>query len=152
MSKILLNPEAGAPIHEIQISGAKYFTEGDFKTDSIVKIEDDSVADTLLGIYGFLLEITPDEAKSFNNRQQNSLKCDKCDFTTIDKDKFTLHKKQHEAEEALDKELNIPIIGAKKVKQSNVDSQKQIDEQGKNEGLDVGEGLVDESPKIGAKF
>lgn len=149
MSKILHNPENGAEIKNISHEGTQYFTtkEGyEFKVGDIVKIEDEKAADFILETYGFLKEVTPEEAKNIKERKENNaFKCDKCDFSTDLEKKLTGHKLHHAKEEKIDRELGIRVVTGKKkeTKKGEVDTQSQIEQEALRDGL-IGEGLTKE--------
>ena len=154
MSKILLNPEAGAPIQDIQINGKKYFTEKPWEVNSIKKFENDIVADTFRGLFEFLIELTLDEAKThIEDQKRRSYKCTKCDLKTTTQLALDKHLEKHAKEEELEKELGVEAVSGEGEEKSpeSQDTQSILDSQAKNEGL-IGEGLVDETRPVVARF
>lgn len=152
MTKILLNPPVGAPISNVQVLGKKYFVEKPFEVDSMIKFEDDRVADDLLKLFEFLLPFTVEEAKHYKDDQaKRSFKCDKCSFATTTQLALDTHVGKHTKEEQMDKELGIEVVGAIPVATTELSGQELIDKQAASEGL-LGEGLVDEAPRVGARF
>lgn len=150
--KIILNPENGSDIQNVQIAGVKYFDEKPFEVDTMIKIEDDNVADVLLTLYEFLAELSLDEAKKYKeDKAKRIFKCDKCDMATTTQLALDKHLEKHAREEQLDKELGIEVISGKTLPQEQIDGQEIIDRQATADGL-FGEGLVDDSARVGARF
>lgn len=153
MARIILNPENGATIQNVQIAGVKYFVEKPFEVDTMIKIEDDTVAEVLLTIYEFLAEMTLDEAKKYKeDKAKRIFKCTKCDMATTTQLTLDKHLEKHAREEQLDKELGIEVIvGNTVAPEENIDGQEVIDKQASADGL-FGEGLVQENNTVGARF
>lgn len=147
MAKILHNPDNGGTIKNINFEGTYYFTsrEGnEFHIGDVVKIEDDKAADWMKGIYGFLREVTVDEAKKIKeDREKNKLKCDKCDYKTDNEKSLQGHSLHHSKEEKIDKELGIRVVSGSRpeAKVKEVETQDIIDAEASRDGL-IGEGLV----------
>lgn len=156
MSKILFNPDEGAPISNVTYEGTIYFAEKIFEPGSIFKFESEETAAFFQKIFGFLEGVSVERAKELMNKP--SLKCEKCEFTTRNKGILLNHQKKHVAEAELD-ELGIPVVrqtSQQKIASEmvNTDVQKQIDGEGRtfNDGYPglEGEGLVKESANPGA--
>lgn len=145
MSKILKNPADGAPISDVQIRGQKYFVEKPFEVNSLVKLEDDEVADDLLELFEFLALMTPEDAKSWKEEQaKKKYPCDKCEIILTTQQGLDSHKEVHERDEKLDKELGLEVIKSAPVVES-VKKEKETDpitQLARDQGLDYGEGLV----------
>ena len=152
--RIILNPPVGAPIQNVYIRGKQYFVEP-FEVDTMVKFEDDGVADDLMGLYEFLVPFTPEEAKDYKEDQaKRTFKCDKCDYKTTTQILLDKHVAGHLEEEKLDKELGIQVIQpVEKVEaEEEVTPQDAIDQLARSQGLDYGEGAVIEGKKKKGKF
>lgn len=147
MSKILLNPDAGAPIKDYMCLGTNHFDEKAFEPGSIFQFEDDREADDYLEHFGFLEEITPEDAKKFLAMQK--LKCSQCDFETRSKSELERHILAHDKERELS-DLGIPILKRKQTVGSLdkrvADLQKKIDQDSIDEGLLEGDGITDDKP------
>lgn len=145
MSKILYNPENGATIKDMVVGSVGYFNDSPFNPGDFVKIEDEQAADTIMDTFGFLEEVTIEQAKSIKDKKEkNTLRCDECDFTTDDQKKLTGHKLHHAKEDKIDKELGIKVVKGLKQdkKQVNPDEmQSIIDAEATSDGL-IGEGLT----------
>lgn len=149
--KILLNPKIGAIIKEVQIQGQVYFPEG-WEVDTIKKFEDDSVAGDFQELYGFLVEFTLEDAeRHLEDKNKKTFTCDKCDYVTVSEESLKKHTDKHLKDEELEKTLGLETVKTtKKLKETEKDLQKSIDEQGKKEGLTGG--LVDETRPVKARF
>ena len=148
--RIIFNPENGGVISNIWLDSVKYFPQGqELKPGDVVKVED-KLADFLMELYGFLQEMTKEEAvKYLEGRKAKKFKCDKCGFATDTEIALLGHNRHHEKEARLDDALGIPVIkGTGKVEE--VDTQSAIEAENKRNGLDVGEGLVklNMTPKV----
>lgn len=147
--KVLLNPDNGAPIKDFTpLNGETFFTNGDrFEPGTVFQFEDDRVADRFLQNFGFLQEITPEDAKKFMEFQK--LVCKTCGFTTRVKTEYDKHLLLHEKEKELS-ELGIPVIKKQKnlaeISQDVADMQKQIDAEDRADGLTEGAGLTNDQP------
>ena len=145
MAKIILNPTTGAPISNVQISGKKYFVEKAFETGTLIKLEDEATADVLLGLFEFLVYMTPEDAKSYREEQaKKKFPCDKCETVLMSQQGLDGHIKTHEESEKLDKELGIEVVEAapvvvKEVVEEPIDA---ITSDARLMGLDYGEGRV----------
>lgn len=154
--KILVNPDNGATITNVQINNTKYFVDKPFEIDSLIKIEDDSVADVILNLYEFVREVSLDEAKKYiEDKEKRKFKCERpgCDMATTTELTFKKHMEKHEREEQLDKELGIQVIAGKEISSSvdQVLGQDAIDAQARSDGL-FGDGLQEENSRIGARM
>lgn len=108
---ILLNPEDGAPIQNVQIKGQILFKNKPFEADSMRKFENKQVGEDLVKLFGFLRELTPDESKSYiENKKKRAFKCDRCDFATNVEIALKGHQRKHESEDRLSNELGIEVI------------------------------------------
>ncbi len=147
MSKILLNPDTGAPIKDYQCMGTNHFKDDAFAPGSIFQFEDEKEADDYLDHFGFLQEISADDAKKFLAMEK--LKCDHCDYQTRIKSELERHLVMHSKEKELS-DLGIPILKRKNtvtsLDQRVTDLQKQIDAQDMADGLE-GAGLIDDKPQ-----
>lgn len=144
MAKIILNPTTGADISNVQLRGQKYFADKPFAVDTMIKLEDDNVADDLLALYEFLVYMTPEDAKGYKDEQaKRKYACDKCDGKFTTEQGLEGHVAKHLEEERLEKELGIEIIDApEKVEEVvEVNPQDAIDKEARLQGLDYGEGL-----------
>lgn len=146
MARIILNPTTGAPISNIQIEGKKYFVDKPFATGTMVKIEDDKVSEVLLGIFGFLILMTPEDAKKY--REETARKkypCAECGEVLMSDETLKKHAKKHEEDAKLDKELGIEVVEAVAVEGSteikSLSPQEAIDAEARAAGLDYGEGI-----------
>lgn len=152
MSKILFNPDNGAPIRDFVYLGVSYFTEGDdFMPGTLNKFEDDKTGQAFLNTFEFLVEMSPDAAKKLLSEQK--LKCDKCEFETRVKAQLTKHEESHKKEKELD-DLGIPVIAkkesarAKLGENTNAIGQKDIEDSENSKlndgfpGLEEGDGLT----------
>lgn len=155
MSKILLNPEAGAPIQDIQILSKKYFTDKPWEVNTIKKFDNDKVADAFEELYEFLVPLSLDEAKTYiEDQKRHSYKCDKCDLKTTTQLALDKHLEKHAKEEALEKELGVESVdgdGEEMEVKKPEDIQSVLDSQARSEGL-IGEGLVDETRPVAVRF
>lgn len=157
MSKILFNPDNGAPIQDVNVNGTKYFSEKIFEPGSLFKFEDDDTANWFLDTFGFLEEISLDKAQKI--LKEPVLTCEKCNFTTRIQATMTTHEKKHAKEAQLD-ELGIPVVRATQAQKIvaemvHTDIQKDIDNEGKSfgdgyPGLTEGDGLTRENVSQGA--
>lgn len=142
--KILFNPEDGAPIKDMVFNGPIFVSEdGDtFMPGSMVKV-DDNVADFVMSTYGFIREVSEDEAKRIVEQQKNNkFKCDQCDYSTDTEQKLKGHKLSHARKAKIDKELGIKVITPQKIEEESGDrGQENIDAQAEAAGLE-GEGLT----------
>lgn len=143
MSKILKNPIDGAPISDVQILGKKYFSEKPFEIDTMVKIEEDEVADALMSLYEFLVYMTPEEAKAYKDeKDRRKFECDRCHQKFVSEQGLEGHVAKHIEDEKLEKELGIEVIVAQKTPINvDIDPQDAITEEARTQGLDYGEGL-----------
>lgn len=152
MSKILFNPDNGAPISNFVFQGVSYFTEGDdFMPGTLNKFEDDKVGERFLDTFAFLVEMTPEAAKKLLSEQK--LKCDKCEFETRVKTQLAKHEESHKKDKELD-DLGIPVVvkqasqRARLAGNTNTSGQKDIEDSENSRlndgfpGLEEGEGLT----------
>src|SRR5574343_150404 len=108
MAKIILNPTTGSPISNIQIEGKKYFVDKPFEKGTMDKIEDDKVADILLGIFEFLVYMTPKDVIEYRaTASKKKYPCDECSVVLMSDISLKEHKAKHEEDAKLDKELGI---------------------------------------------
>lgn len=155
--KILLNPTDGAPIKNVQIKGQILFKEKPFEVDSMVKIENDGVADDLLGLFGFLrvLESKEDVQSYLTEKKNRAFKCDKCDFASNVEIALLGHKRKHEAEERMTDDLGIEVISDVKVEPLSPDEIERLREEAEKKHLESG-GITaqweDDSPHRGASM
>lgn len=150
--KILMNPDSpkGARIHDINPLGGKtYFTEGDaFEPGTLFQFEDDQVADALMERYGFLFEMSPDDAKRF--LAMDKMKCPECGYETRVKTEYDKHLIEHKKAHELS-DLGIPVIKSSKsfdineTADEDKETQRVIDKEGASDGLE-GIGLQDDRP------
>ena len=141
---IILNPEHGATISDFQYKGTYYFSaENDetFKPGEMLEF-DEVTGRFFLEHYGFLVEMSTEDAKSYKNRKDVELKCDKCEFTSINEVTLTQHKKKHEETAS----LGLKKVQGKKVVLEDMDMEVSIENEAKAAGLE-GEGLVKEKPR-----
>ena len=119
MSKIILNPLAGAPIKNVQIrEQGILFKDKAFEVDSLIKIENDQTADALLKLFGFLMTLTTEEAKNYTEgKKKRKFKCEKCVFTSDEQIALAGHNRKHEKEDRIDAELGIEVIGEQEATQ-----------------------------------
>lgn len=144
MAKIILNPTNGAPIQDVQIAGKKYFVEKPFEVGTLIKIEDDTTADALLEIFEFLVYMTGEDAKSYQEEQaKKKFPCDKCSEVLMSEQGLKGHREIHLKDEKLANELGIETIESAPVeakeKEEPIDA---ITSQARADGLDYGEGMV----------
>lgn len=112
MSKIILNPEKGAPIRNVQIQGQILFKDTPFEIDTMIKVENDKSADDLLRLYGFL-EVLKDkqEVKAYmSSKKARAFKCEQCPSAFSEKVALEDHKKKHLSDGKMDNELGIEVI------------------------------------------
>ncbi len=145
MAKILLNPDKGAAIKDYRSFGVTRFEEKSFEPGSVFQFEDEREADDYLDHFGFLEEISVDNAKRF--LAMDKLKCDQCDFQTRVKTELERHIEVHSKEQELS-DLGIPVLKKKQtissLDEKVVDLQKQIDAQDRADGLEGG--FTDDKP------
>lgn len=117
--KIVYNPKDGAPIVDFIAEGKRlkphypdgYVQEtvkGTVKANGLMQYPD-SIADEILDRYGFLEELTVDQAKQILTRPpEPEFECDApgCDFKTTHKVALAGHKKKH----AKDAEDTTPVV------------------------------------------
>lgn len=151
--KILLNPSEGAPVSDVQVAGQILFKDKPFETESVVKIEDDKVADTILSLFEFLQEVSAETAKNFIEKKKAAkFKCDKCDYASDDEKKLQGHSLHHAKEAKIDAELGIPVIGISAREELSPDEKaKKADEFEKQDLARAGisGGWEDDSPMKG---
>lgn len=156
MPTIILNPESGAPIKNVQVLGQILFKDKPFEVDSLRKIEKDAIANDLLKLFGFLIVLTVDEAKTYvDNKAKRKFKCEKCSFATEEAIALAGHSKKHEKEEKIDKELGIEVIAEQEVEQvSNEELEKRRAEAEKRhlENMGITAQWEDEAPNRGVRM
>lgn len=110
--RVILNPENGAPIKNVQIRGQIYFKDKPFEADSMRKIENDQVADDLLSLFEFLKVLEDKEAieEYLSEKKGRAFKCDKCDFASSVEIALKGHQRKHESEDKMTDELGIEVI------------------------------------------
>lgn len=141
--KIILNPYNGSSISDVQLRGKKYFVEKPFEVDSMVKIEEDEVADDLLSLYEFLVFMSPEDAKKhYEDKEKRKYVCERCKNRFETEEKLEEHTEKHLAQEKLEKELGIETITPEVVEEESIEltAQDLVDQQARAEGLE-GEGL-----------
>lgn len=157
MAKIILNPEKGAPISNVQIKGQILFKDSPFEVDTMRKIENDEVANSLLKLFGFLEVLDgKDEVKSYlEAKKKRAFKCDRCDFASDVEIALLGHKRKHDSEDNMDKELGIEVIADVKFEQEEIDPEEleKRREEAEKKHLESG-GIVggweDDTPMRGA--
>jgi hypothetical protein len=157
--KIILNPKTfqndslkqvvnNASIKDVWFNNQKYFEEP-LVPGKMVKV-DDELGEFLVGLYGFLEILTSDEAKDYLTKKPTFL-CKECGVEFGIEKPYLEHLESHEKEK-LDDGLGIPVITSTSKEEVKVDTQKLIEQDNLKDGLDIGEGLVDESFRPSAKF
>jgi hypothetical protein len=121
-------------------------SEGQAFVPGMVLKVDDPLADYMLETWGFLTEMSVDEAKKYLDSKEE-YKCEKCEFKTKVRVALEGHKRKHLKESQID-DLGIPTLQMKKEieKEHNLsekDRQAKWDEQDKKLGL-IGEGLTED--------
>lgn len=136
--KVILNPENGAVIKNVQVKGQILFTDSVFEPDSLKKIEDDETAEDLLALFGFLQELgTKEEIESYLNEKKNrAYKCPKCNFASSAKIGLEGHFRKHDAEERLVDELGIEIVQRKEEKMLTPDQLEAVRAENERRHLD----------------
>ena len=148
--KILKNPIKGAEISDLWIYDVFYLSKekGEtFKVGTVMQFED-RVADHLKYLYGFLEELTRDEAKEYIAYMNKPLVCPDCQARFTEKIALSGHQRSHGDKVTVEGAMDgIPIAtGAKPDSEVVAKSPQQIiEEQARAEGLE-GEGLVIERP------
>lgn len=146
MGKIILNPEDGAEIKNFVFQNEHYMDakEGQsFLPGMVVRVNDD-LADFMIETWGFLRELSPEEAKEYME-SKDDIKCERCDFHTKFKIAFDSHKRKHEREANLD-DLGIPVIGPKtevRTVESSEERRAKYEAENRSQGLE-GPGLQDD--------
>lgn len=148
MGKILFNPENGAEIKNFVFKNEHFMDakEGQsFVTGMVVNV-DDELAEFMLDTWGFLQELSVDEAKEYLDGKE-AYKCEKCEFTTKVRIGFEGHKRKHLKDAQIDG-LGILTVTRKNDSANNPNAtqesrQKKWDEEDKERGL-IGEGLTED--------
>lgn len=148
MAKLLFNPENGAEIKNFAFKNEHFMDakEGQaFLPGMVVRVDDD-LADFMLDTWGFLQELTVDQAKEYLDSKEE-FKCDKCEFKTKVRIGFEGHKRKHEKEQQIDS-LGIQTITRKAKPVENASTiaevrRKNWEEENKKAGL-TGPGLTDD--------
>ena len=112
MAKILLNPEDGAPITNVQVKGQILFKDKPFGADSMRKIESNEMAEDLLNLFGFLRVLgTKEDVENYiAEKKKRAFRCDKCDFASSVEIALKGHLRKHEAEGRMTDELGIEVV------------------------------------------
>lgn len=144
MSMIILNPTTGSSISNVQIEGKKYFLDKPFEIDTMIKLEDDGVAEELLKLYEFLVFMTPEDAKSYKDEQsKRKYECGECGTKLTTQQSLDNHTSKHVEDKKLEKELGIEVIKVEEEKEEEkeLNPQDVIDQEARSQGLDYGEGI-----------
>ena len=149
--KILFNPINGAPISDLWIKDIYYLDSKKqevFKPGQVLRFDDDA-GEVLLELYGFLEELSIEEARlRLDSLKKNPIKefaCDfeGCDFSTDTKVAVFGHKRTHKIVKTED-DLGIPEM--KGTEKETVRTEAYMDrftQEDKRSGLDKGQ-LVEE--------
>ena len=140
MAKILLNPEDGADIKNVQVKWQTLFKDKSFEVDSMRKIESDEVADDLLHLYEFLKVLeTKEEVGSYLAAKKNrAFKCGKCDFSTSVEIALKGHNRKHESEEKMTDELGIEVVSEKTTEPLSNEEIERLREEAEKKHLESG--------------
>ena len=154
MTKILYNPENGAEINNLWIKDVFYLDSKkneEFRPGMLLGFDDD-IGIFIKNIYGFLIEVEPEDVKNYTAQKDKEYVCDQpgCDYKTTVRIGLEGHKRGHK--KAIDPMVKV-VIGMKKLDEGKkeINNQSLIDSEATNNGL-VGEGLVEEGPKKIHKF
>lgn len=156
--RIILNPKTftndlmketpSVSVQNVWFNNAKYLEEP-LMPGKMIKV-DDSLGDFLLNLYGFLQELTPDEAKAYLSKKSSFI-CKECGVEFGIEKPYLEHLESHKKEK-LDDGLGIPVITSTPKEEVKVDTQKQIEQDNLRDGLDIGEGLVEENHRPAKVF
>lgn len=157
--KIIFNPLKGKPIgagyNDFVYEGEKI----EAHLPGEVKQYEENKAQTLLDIFGFLTEVTPDEAKKIaETPKQGTFKCKYCDFSTDLKVALIGHTKKHKEEVAkenaprIDPDI-VPVAGGERITPQRSERESSVNEKAMNpsDGVDkdgvvwYGGGAVEEN-------
>lgn len=137
------NPKNGATIRDMWIFDKLYFsekTQEEFKPEDVIDVED-KVGEFLLHQCGFLVKVTPAEAKKIiEERGMRKFVCDKCGFEAKAEIGLIAHKRSHES---IVEGVRVvkPVDEQVKELKEEVDQQKQVDAEARGAGL-IGDGLT----------
>lgn len=157
MGKILLNPEDGSAIQNVQINGQILFKDKPFEVDTMIKVENDDAANELLGIYEFLKVLeTKDDVQGYMTEKKNrAFKCTKCNFATNVEIALKGHNRKHESEEKMTDEFGIEVISFEDRPQLTNDQIEKMREENEKKHLESGGitgGWEDDSPHRGVSM
>ena len=166
-TRILYNPENGAVIKNVMYHDEVLFSEKNdeaFEPGMVVQVTPD-VFDFLLGdpnpdevrrgLFAFLEEMTPDEAKKYLATSSERLKCAQpgCEFGTRIQSRLDMHMREHK-KQALTSTLGIPLVGAAKRDIRNLNDNDRVkareqgwDAQDRASALTEGPGLQQDRPR-----
>lgn len=144
--KILRNPTNGAEIKDLWIYDVFYLSKekGEtFKPGTVMQFED-KIGTYLKKLYGFLEELTLDEAKQYVEYMKKEFVCEYCEARFGEKIALIGHKRSHGDEKTATEAIpGIPIASGDKPEEEikTVNPQQAIDSEASASGLE-GEGLV----------
>lgn len=138
--KVLVNPEDGAPIKNVQVRGATVlFKDEPFETDTMKKV-DDEIADDLLSLYGFLkvLETKEDIEAYLKEKKNRAFKCDKCPEAFSVEIALKGHQRKHQSEDKIVDELGIEVLSVKPKEKVDPDELERLREEAERKHLESG--------------
>lgn len=153
---IILNPEGGASITNVQIKGTILFKESPFEVDSLRKFENQEVGKALLKLYDFLKEVTADEAKAYiEDKKKRAFKCKECEFATNVEIALKGHSRKHEAEKRMTDELGIEVVEEgtiEKLSDAEIETQRVQAQRKHLESMGITEEWEDDTPQRGVSM